>query len=566
MKRGILYNIYHGARWVVSGAVSVLLILNCSTTTSIDDGGGSRGGNPKIVGKILTPEGKKAEKTKVSLVPYNYNIHRDTTPIPTDTTDTSGCFEILVKQEGNYNIEAVDLKEGLRLLRFNINIEEKDSILSLSDDTLHKVGSIKIPISKEYDIVNGYVYIPGTTAKGKLSATQDTVIIDSLPEETILPSIYYEVKNSNERKSLRSNFSVKADSVIVLSRPEWKYYKKIILNTSATGANISSNLYNFPVLIRLNSTNFNFTQAKEKGEDILFTKNNDIELPYEIERWDITNKRADIWVKVDTLFGNNSLQTILMYWGNSNANARSDGRKVFDTTCGFMGVWHLSDGPDVFFDATLNRYDGRGYGSLQKVEGVIGMASKFGKDTGFIDIGNVCNPEKNSFTVSAWIKRDTTNRIFTIIAKSDGDTPHIGYGWNVTLGVKAQLHTFIATSGAKWGDQGAFDFYSRSDAPVSDTTSWHYVVAVINRNDSTKCRAYIDGVDMTGGFNGKLSTVGSLSNTLPLRIGAEADNGYPFIGIIDECRIFKGVQSEEWVRLSYINQGLSDKLVEFKEE
>jgi hypothetical protein len=49
----------------------------------------------------------------------------------------------------------------------------------------------------------------------------------------------------------------------------WKYSTSIILNTSATGANISTTQKNFPVLIRLTSVNAAslFVQARAAGRN-----------------------------------------------------------------------------------------------------------------------------------------------------------------------------------------------------------------------------------------------------------------------------------------------------------
>jgi hypothetical protein len=50
-----------------------------------------------------------------------------------------------------------------------------------------------------------------------------------------------------------------------------------------------------------------FSQAQFGGSDIRFTKADNTFLPYEIERWDSAHSQAEIWVKVDTVFGNDSV-------------------------------------------------------------------------------------------------------------------------------------------------------------------------------------------------------------------------------------------------------------------
>ena len=84
--------------------------------------------------------------------------------------------------------------------------------------------------------------------------------------------------------------------------PAWKYSKQLYLNTTATGADVSGTVTDFPVLVRLNSGTFNFAEAKVNGDDIRFTKSDGLTpLLYEVEQWDATAGQAAVWVKVDTV-------------------------------------------------------------------------------------------------------------------------------------------------------------------------------------------------------------------------------------------------------------------------
>src|SRR5690606_13413644 len=110
-------------------------------------------------------------------------------------------------------------------------------------------------------------------------------------------------------------------------------------NTTASGANVAGEVRNFPVLIRLGSAESTIlSEAKAGGADIRFARG-DIALPYEIESWSTT--AAAIWVKVDTIKGNNATQKITMYWGKNDANSESNGPAVFDSANGFVAVWHM---------------------------------------------------------------------------------------------------------------------------------------------------------------------------------------------------------------------------------
>jgi hypothetical protein len=55
-----------------------------------------------------------------------------------------------------------------------------------------------------------------------------------------------------------------------------------------------------------------------------------------------------------------------------------------------------------------------------------------------------------------------------------------------------------------------------------------------------------------------------VSNTEPLRIGAEADNQCYFDGSIDETVVSYTARSADWIKLCYMNQKAQDALVKFR--
>jgi hypothetical protein len=175
----------------------------------------------------------------------------------------------------------------------------------------------------------------------------------------------------------------------------------------------------------------------------------------------------------------------------------------------------------------------------------------------------VLNAGSGDYTFTAWVKRADTG-LQTIIAKSNGGNPSATYGWSISFGLADQLHYYMASAGSMWGAAGAFDFWSRPDAVVIDTTTWHFIAVVVDRSAAAKCRTYLDGVDVTGNSNGAMAAVGVPANDLPLRIGAEADGDYQFTGLMDECVMSRALRSNAWIRLCFVNQGPNDKLVKFR--
>ena len=113
---------------------------------------------------------------------------------------------------------------------------------------------------------------------------------------------------------------------------QWKYHNEIKIKE-----NSGKTLMDYQVLIKLNSTNFDFSKAKKDGSDIRFVDDKGNELPYWIEEWDYTNKTSLIWVKVPEIPANGEIR-IYMYYGNPDAVSKSNGNAVFDFFDDFEGT------------------------------------------------------------------------------------------------------------------------------------------------------------------------------------------------------------------------------------
>jgi hypothetical protein len=353
-----------------------------------------------------------------------------------------------------------------------------------------------------------------------------------------------------------------ADTATIIIRYISQYSRRLQLNTTASGAGVNSNQINFPVLIRLNSQNFDFSRVVGSGQDIVFRKTNGTVLPHEVEQWDSAAGAAVLWVKVDTVFGNDSTHYIDMVYGEGKGGSSSNSHVVFDTANGFRGVWHLGEAAGNVIDATVLGNDGARSGNQQQTAGTIAMAQLFDGNGDYSSMGNVLNPGEANLTVSAWVKRSSINSWHTIIAKTNGGNPNFNYGWILTIDNANTLHFYIASGGFSWGDNNAFDMYANST--YTDLTNWHFVSAVINRSSAANCKLYLDGTEVSKTNRGIIDRVGNVSNTEPLRIGAEADNQCYFDGSIDETVVSYTARSADWIKLCYMNQKAQDALVKFR--
>jgi hypothetical protein len=331
---------------------------------------------------------------------------------------------------------------------------------------------------------------------------------------------------------------------------------------------VDKQVFDFPVLIRLNSTNFSFEHTKTDGSDLVFKSGNGAVLPYEIEKWDLNGKRAEIWVKADTVFGNDSLQSIEMSWGDTGKTATQKGKPVFDTAAGYQGVWHLGDnGTATFKDVTVNGYNGSSNSneSPSIKAGMIGSGCFFNGTTQYITMPNTSNsklnfPENGYYTVSAWVLLDTLDGKSHCIVSKGFEQYYLRSTYiSTTLPYTTPLWEFV-----EFGD---VDKWKTSTTSLS-AKQWTLLVGV---HQGTRQQLYCNGV-LVDSTTDKWVNVVSRNTKNDLMIGRFAESvvlptieGYCYFkGCIDEVRICNIAQSPDWVKLCYMNQGADDKLVRFR--
>jgi len=113
---------------------------------------------------------------------------------------------------------------------------------------------------------------------------------------------------------------------------DWKFRKKILVNTSQTGADVKEGVSNALVSVRLHSGNFLFTDAKPDGADIRFIAADDkTPLKYFIEVFDPANQLALIWVQLPLVAASSSADFFYLYSGNERAASAADAKGAYDS-------------------------------------------------------------------------------------------------------------------------------------------------------------------------------------------------------------------------------------------
>ncbi|UCC32426.1 MAG: DUF3466 family protein, partial [Phycisphaerales bacterium] len=88
------------------------------------------------------------------------------------------------------------------------------------------------------------------------------------------------------------------------------------------------------------------------------------------------------------------------------------------------------------------------------------------------------------------------------------------------------------------------DEFSMTSTTTFTSTGWNHFAVVFDESSAANSKIYINGNDDNESQTGTIGSVGSLSNTVAFRIGAEADDGSPFGGQIDDIRIYDRALSQ----------------------
>jgi len=313
----------------------------------------------------------------------------------------------------------------------------------------------------------------------------------------------------------------------------WKYRKKITIDSSK----VDSDLTNFPVLVSLTSSNFDFGKALSSGNDIRFTESDGVtELKYERERHNSSGQLAEYWVKIPSV--SSSVDTYFyMYYGNSSASDGSDATNVWasDTVL----VTHMNDNPNSssIKDSSSNANNGTKYSSGQPTEtdAKIARGQSFDGSDDYISITDSSSLNiTGNVTLEAWVKLSNTSQSLYATAISLGsDSPSSGWGAGLRRGTSQNgFYIYIPSSE-----------YSASFSSLN--TNWHHLVGVRN---GTTVYAYVDG-SLTSSSS---CSSGSLRHANATNIGTLLPYSTTYInGIIDEVRIFNTAKSSAWIKASY---------------
>ena len=314
---------------------------------------------------------------------------------------------------------------------------------------------------------------------------------------------------------------------------QWKYRKKITFNTTQSGAKTEKELMNMPVLIRLHTGNFDFTNAKDEGDDIRFVSSDDKRLlKHHIEFFDLIDELAVVWVKIPRLPADTDKFGIWMYYGNDESSGGQDTESIFDQDQTL--AFHFEEAEGMPADSSSCAQQ------VKEFAGGLGLPSVIGSGVSFNGAGDklviTSSPmnSSNGFTFSAWVRIDqaqTDAYLFSVKDKNSG----IVVGIDDT-GIYARIKN------------EAGNIYSTEGTDL-DLNKWHYLT--VTGAPGRSMRLYLEGSETSS-----INISGWVPEfTTDYMFAASSEGSHEFIGDMDELRLSKTARSDSWIQAAFASQG-----------
>jgi hypothetical protein len=366
----------------------------------------------------------------------------------------------------------------------------------------------------------------------------------------------------------------------------WSGHKYVSVNATTAGVT-SGTAVKFPLLIKLGTADsaiFNASQAN--GGDIRFTKlDNTTRLKHEIDTWDKANKRAAVWVLVDTVYGGSTGSRLRMHYGNAGVADSSNGKAVFDSANGYIGVYHMGNPsgdpqtgvrpnsargganpatPVNFPAATLVRT-----GMIGQSDTLMGGTRAAGAYLNYGTLPASVFTANGAATLSAWVRFGAFG---PVAAPANAWVQFLTFG-NTGTNNNGNDAMWIgktadnATNGQS-GVAGTNRVAAQNIAGTTNTLPTFGTDNSLALNEWTLVSFTVSGANHIVYRNGV--AVGSRTDGAGLTAVARTANyigrgtwnaDSNFNGALDEARISNVARSADWLKLEYANQNASQNLV-----
>lgn len=326
----------------------------------------------------------------------------------------------------------------------------------------------------------------------------------------------------------------------------WQYRKKVMLNTSQSGVDITENLDEVPILLRLHTGNLNFSNVQVDGADLRFVSSDEtMLLKHHIEKYDSIDEIALVWVKAPRLSGASSQDFIWMYYGNEAAVGGQDARGTYDVN--HVAVCHFGELEGLPQDETAYGNHASEFTAGQGLPGIIGnCVSLNGAGDKIVIPASASMDFSGGFTFSAWVRIAQPQQDSCIFSMEQQDQA-------IVIGIdQTKVYWRMAN-----GKEQVVMTEKSTDLSLE---TWHHLA--VSAEKEGRLTIYLDGIE-TFWMNLPGPVPEMASNFF---LGATAVEGHFFFGDLDEVQISNVARPAAWIRAAARSQGPEGVLCSFREE
>jgi hypothetical protein len=505
---------------------------------------------------VLGSKGESVEGARVALVRYKIEA---TGTLALDSlhgiSDVAGQVSFENLPTGEWTILGESKVTGKGIGMISITDKTIDSVqVFLGEATLLRGRIVQIPLG-------GRSFIPGVGATALSEKISGQYLFSQVPQGKFqicytdaIRAYCRAVQTLDQRDTLdlidmRPTPDLSLNTVTYTTTNLPAYY----LGKDFTGASLlptlridwtqatpQQGLGQFPLMVRLQKSDINYSEFERNGSNLRITDGRNQDLAFEIEEWDSANGSALLWVSLDTILAGQS--GVDLRFQSLPMSTEHRASTVFSPSEGFASVLHFSEDTlaelDTIHDASGSGHDGIIAQAALGRTGMFGKGLDFDGDNDRVELGS-WDPCAADFTASLWVRWNGFNGHHQVLfAKRNAWLPD---------STRWQWHYDLFS-----GAFGSYQIDSLSRAQFSSTkvpeAKWS-LLTLVYRASQDSVSMWVDGIALDGPkFFAPGNAVGAL-----LRLGG-SDAGESWNGAMDEVRLEQVARSEDYIRLAWYTQ------------
>lgn len=534
-------------RSLLSGALVVVSTLVLSGCGDQRVAGGNTSETPNTVtGVLVDTLGKPRAGDTVVLRPARWTVDDhapgDDRPsqVWTTVTDSSGRWQVSGMASGAWVVEC---RNGpLGRLGPAVTVGAERPFIAMRTDTVHRKGRVSGAFAVGFFPrgARGKVSVYGTDLRADVDSS-GRFHLEQVPTGPMRLVAHLRTDSGESRAEdefvlpPRDTLAPRVLAPTGFAEEDydsWPSRKAGRLRFSGAGGFVlESTQETVPILVRLTGEAVQPTDPT--GSSLRFADGGGSRLRYEIERWDPVRREADVWVLLRRAGKRSDSYGIVVYWGLPEAPDWSDGKAVFDTAHGWVGVWHFSGG-DPLRDVTANglRLAGTGW---SVAPGIAGDGLRLDRGAR-LEVHAPQAVARGHAFVSAWTRVDSSGADGLVVRGLDAGNGNAA--WTLRVGDSAGVRRAAFQTWA----QRAFRFPAATTLPARFGT-WTHLSGVLDANRSTPRLRLL--VDTVMAVDQRFDTMGVASERMRLEVGGGWD------GMVDEIRLRKGIRHPDVLRMEW---------------